>query len=107
MSGVYNSFEIKFSKGKAEKFLDTVKSVINKMNYRYSGVLVWEELEASENRISAEMYEGFDYDACEKSRDLFLEICKHVAIKDPDEEFMAHHCFDYSSVDSRSHYYLF
>ena len=103
MSGVYNSFEIKFRKSKAEAFLDLVKSVINKTDYRYSGLLVWEELEASGNNISAETYEGFDFDDCEQSRNLFLEICKEVAIKAPDEEFMAHHCFDYSAVDARSH----
>lgn len=107
MSGVYNSFEIKFRKSKAGKFLDTVKSVINKTDYRYSGVLVWEEPEASENNVSAEMYEGFDYDDCEKSRDLFLEICKQVAIKTPNEEFIAHQCFDFSAVDSRFHFYVF
>ena len=107
MSGVYNSFEIKFRKSKAEAFLDLVKSIINKTDYRYSGLLVWEELEASGNNISAETYEGFDFDDCEQSRNLFLEICKEVAIKAPDEEFMAHHCFDYSAVDARSHYYAF
>ena len=107
MAGVYNSFEIQFSKSKTEKYLDLVKSVINTIDYRYSGMLVWEEITASGNTISAEMYEGFDYDDCQKSRDLFLEICKQAAIKDPNEKFMAHHCFDYSAVDAKSHYYVF
>lgn len=107
MAGVYNSFEIRFSKSKAENYLDIVKSVIKTTDYRYSGMLVWEEITASGSTISAEMYEGFDYDDCQKSRDLFLEICKQVAMKDPNEPFMAHHCFDYSAVDARSHYYVF
>lgn len=107
MSGVYNSFEIKFGKSKAEEFLDLVKSVINKADYRYFGLLVWEEVEASGNSIYAETYARFDYDDCEQSRNLFLEICKQVAIKDPDEKFMAQHCFDYSAVDARSYYYVF
>ena len=107
MSGIYNSFEIKFRKNNAEGFLDIVKSVISKTDFRYSGRLVWEELETIGKSITAEMHEGFDYDDCEKSRDLFLEICKQIVIKDSDEQFMAHHCFDYSAVDSRSHYYVF
>ena len=107
-SGVYNSFELKFhGNTDINRIKKLVENTIRKNNYKLYDILVWEELEVSGNKISAEEYLGFEYEDFEASKDLFIQICKSIINESPDQNFMGKYAFDYSNVDHSDRLFCF
>lgn len=65
---------------------------------------LWEEIELTPGRVYAECYDDLELDDNEMIREAVVNICKKIALFDPEKAFMCSYTFDYSAVECT--YYL-